>query len=166
MKSTQAWGWLAAGVLALGLNGIYHDGGAAWLHRTIDQAISDVAEKTGPVLALASARAEWFLSKTGTAIAPTEVASCRWSTTVARFESGVAGVQSGFARVEAVSAREEARFARQQAQLARMEANRARIEARMASIHIPDVKVDLNVPAVCPRIHVNVPRARVTRCSW
>ncbi len=33
MKTTQGWGWLTAGVLALGLNGIYHDGGAAWAHR-------------------------------------------------------------------------------------------------------------------------------------
>ena len=34
MKTTQAWVWLTAGVLALGLNGIYQDGGAQWAHRS------------------------------------------------------------------------------------------------------------------------------------
>jgi hypothetical protein len=40
MKTTQAWGWLAAGVLALGLNGIYHDGGAAWAHRAVGRVLT------------------------------------------------------------------------------------------------------------------------------
>jgi hypothetical protein len=166
MKSTQAWGWLAAGVLALGLNGIYHDGGAAWAHRAVDRVIGQIAERTAPVLALASGRIEWFLSKSGTALAQNEVASRRWATGVARLQSNVAGVQRGLAQMEAVSAREEARFGRQQAQLARMEANRARMEARMASMRISDVKVDVTVPVVCPRIRVNIPRVKVTSCSW
>ncbi|MGB8113306.1 MAG: hypothetical protein WCF22_06015, partial [Candidatus Sulfotelmatobacter sp.] len=63
MKSTQAWGWLTAGVLGLGLNGIYHDGGAAWIHRCVEQIASRIEARTGPVLALASGRAEWFLAK-------------------------------------------------------------------------------------------------------
>ncbi|MGD0760452.1 MAG: hypothetical protein ABR921_16250 [Candidatus Sulfotelmatobacter sp.] len=37
---TQAWAWLTAGVVALGLNGFYHDGGAAWAHR-IAERVSD-----------------------------------------------------------------------------------------------------------------------------
>jgi hypothetical protein len=40
MKNAQAWGWLAAGVLALGLNGIYQDGGAAWAHRAVTQVMA------------------------------------------------------------------------------------------------------------------------------
>jgi hypothetical protein len=166
MKSTQAWGWLTAGVLALGLNGIYHDGGAAWAHRAVDQVIGRITERTAPVLALASGRVEWFAAESRAAMVTKEIASCRWASTIARFQSGVAGVHSGLGRLQAVSARQEAQFARQEAQLARLEANRARIEARMASIRIPDVKVDVNVPAVCPRVHVNVPRVRVMRCSW
>ena len=166
MKSTQAWGWLAAGVLALGLNGIYHDGGAAWAHRAVDQGIRRVAERTAPVFALASGRVEWFAAESRAAIVTDEIASCLWASTVARLQPGIPGVHSGFARLEAVSAREEAQFARQEAQLARLEANRARIEARMASMRIPEVKVDVNVPAICPRVHVNVSRVRVTRCSW
>ncbi len=41
MKTTQGWGWLAAGVLALGLNGIYQDGGAAWAHRIVEPGCAD-----------------------------------------------------------------------------------------------------------------------------
>ena len=166
MKSTQAWGWLTAGVLALGLNGIYHDGGAVWAHRAVDQVIRRVAERTAPVFALASGRVEWFAAESRAAMVTNEIASCRWASTVARLQSGMPGVRSGFARVEAVSARQEAQFARAQAQLARLEANRARTETQMASMRIPDVNIDVNVPAICPRVHVNVSRVRVTRCSW
>jgi hypothetical protein len=166
MKSTQAWGWLTAGVLALGLNGIYHDGGAAWAHRAVNQVVGRIAERTAPVLALASGDAAWFAAETRTAIARNEVASCRWATAVARFDSGSNGLQNGFARVQAATAREEAQFARQDAQMARLEANRARIEARMASLRMPSVKVDVDIPAICPRVHVSVPRVKVTRSSW
>jgi hypothetical protein len=164
MKSTQAWGWLTAGVLALGLNGIYHDGGAAWAHRAVDRVIERITERTGPILALASGDADTFLAETK-AIATDGIMPSHWTATVARLESGAAGVQNGFARAQAASARREVQFARQEAQLARLEANRARIEARMANMRIPDIKVDVNVPA-CPRIHVDVPRVRVMRCSW
>ncbi len=63
MKSTQAWGWLAAGVLALGLNGIYQDGGAAWAHRRSDRPDRRSSSRTEAVLALAAGRADWFVAK-------------------------------------------------------------------------------------------------------
>jgi len=47
MKTTQGWGWLAAGVLALGLNGFYQDGGAAWAHRIMDHVTARVADRSG-----------------------------------------------------------------------------------------------------------------------
>jgi hypothetical protein len=168
-KSTQAWGWLTAGVLALGLNGVYQDGGAAWAHRAVNRAVRCIAERTGPVLALASGDADAFLAGTK-AIATNEIVPSHLGPMVARLESGASGMQSGYTRIQAASARQEAKFARQEAQMARLEANRARIEARiesrMASLRIPDVKVDVNVPAICPRVRVNVPRATVMRCSW
>src|SRR6267154_536780 len=60
MKSTQteAWGWLAAGVLALGLNGIYQDGGAEWVRRDVDGIIARIADRSEAVLALAAGRAD------------------------------------------------------------------------------------------------------------
>jgi hypothetical protein len=38
MASEKAWYWLAAGVLALGLNGAYQDGKFQWAHRLADQS--------------------------------------------------------------------------------------------------------------------------------
>ena len=49
----QGWYWLAAGVMALGLNGVYHQGGAEWTHRLVNRSAA--------VVALASGRAERFL---------------------------------------------------------------------------------------------------------
>src|SRR5258707_12527920 len=79
MKSTQtqAWGWLAAGVLALGLNGIYQDGGAAWVHRNVDRVMAQIASESGAVLALATGRADWFMAKANLEAARTKTASCR-----------------------------------------------------------------------------------------
>src|SRR6185437_5592025 len=42
--TNKAWYWVAAGVLALGLNGYYHDGGLQGLHRLANNVTSTVAE--------------------------------------------------------------------------------------------------------------------------
>jgi hypothetical protein len=57
MKTIPAWRWLAAGVLALGLNGWYQTGGAQWAHIAIGQ----VTHSTETVLDLAKSRAHRFL---------------------------------------------------------------------------------------------------------
>ena len=124
MKTTQGWGWLAAGVLALGLNGIYHDGGAAWAHRNVDGVMARIVNQSGAVIALASGRADRFVANANLVAARDETASCRLATAVARFQSKMARMQSGMAHFEAMSARQEAA-------LARVEANRARIEAQL-----------------------------------
>lgn len=38
MASEKAWYWLAAGVLALGLNGAYQDGQFQWAHRLVERS--------------------------------------------------------------------------------------------------------------------------------
>jgi len=166
---TQAWGWLAAAVLAAGLNASYHDGGLEWAHRVFDR----IGYNSAAVLALASGRADQFLTEARLATADEETASCRWATALARVQTQVARTGTGFAHVQTMSAREEA-------QLARLEANRARIEARVAAqtarIRIPaaafnpvalsvsDMKMpDLKIPAVCPRVRVNIPRLPMLR---
>ena len=58
MKTTQAWGWLAAGVLAAGLNAAYHDGGLEWAHRIADR----VQHGSAAVVALAGGRADQFVA--------------------------------------------------------------------------------------------------------
>src|SRR5215472_13364761 len=56
---TQAWGWLAAAVLAAGLNSSYHNGGLQCAH----EIISSVQHNTNAVLALAAGRADRFLAE-------------------------------------------------------------------------------------------------------
>jgi len=152
MKTTQAWGWLAAGVLALGLNGFYLDGGAVWAHRAANQLMAGISDRTGGVLALAAGRADWFMAKAETAAARQETASCRLATAMARVQTSLARTQGGMARFEAMSAREEA-------SLARVEAERARIESRAARVHFtPAVFNAGEISVVCPRVNVRVPQ--------
>jgi hypothetical protein len=154
MKTTQGWGWLVAGVLALGLNGIYHDGGAAWAHWIANR----VVQQTESMGALASVRGDRFLERTNLAVVRDGTASCRLSTAMARFQTKIARTQNGMAHFEAMSARQEAA-------LARMEANRARIEAQVAGVRLAPVAFDsVTIPEVaCPRVRVHVPRVIVPR---
>ena len=148
MKSTQAWGWLVAGVMALGLNGIYHDGGGAWAARNLDRVVAPIVNRSSVVLALASGRADRFLAKADVASARGATASCRLATAVARFQTKVTRTQSGLARFEEVSARHEAQFAR-------MEAERARIEAQVAGVRFMPAAFQ---SSVCPRVRVRLSR--------
>jgi hypothetical protein len=152
MKTIQAWGWLTVGVLALGLNGFYHDGGLELAHRMVGRVVYSSAA----VVALASGRADQFLEQAKMVVARDEAQSCPLGTAMARLQARVARTDMGLARFEAMSARE-------QAQLARLEANRARIEALAArsefatfvqpvSFHAPNVSLN------CPRVRVNIPR--------
>ena len=56
MKTTRAWRWLAAGVLALGMNWWYHDGRAQWAHVVVRQA----AHRATALLDSAGCRADEF----------------------------------------------------------------------------------------------------------
>jgi hypothetical protein len=159
MKTTQAWGWLTAGVLALGLNGFYHDGGAAWAHRIADQ----VAEQSEAVVDLASERVNGFIGRASLVAAREEPASCRLANAVARFQAKIARTQ--IARTQTGVARFEAMSARQEAALARVEAQRARIEAQVARVRLAPVAFNTGeIPVVsCPRVRVNVPRVTIPR---
>ncbi len=120
MKTTQAWGWLAAGVLAAALNAGYHDGGLEWAHRIADRA----QHVSAAVADLANGRADQFLAEVS-------LMRARDSMT-ALSDSALANAQDEMARAQAVYARTEAFSAREQARCARIQAERARIEARMA----------------------------------
>ncbi|MFZ0951809.1 MAG: hypothetical protein WAN17_06060 [Candidatus Sulfotelmatobacter sp.] len=158
MKTAQGWGWLAAGVLALGLNGFYQDGGLAQAHRIIDGTIEQVAERSGAFAELASSRVERLVDGANLVVARDETASCRLAAAMARFQGKIARTEGGMARMEAMSARQEAA-------MARVEAERARIEARVARVRMMPVAFNtLEIPVVaCPRVRVNVPRVRVPR---
>jgi hypothetical protein len=148
MKTTQAWGWLTAGVLALGLNGFYQDGGAAWAHLAADR----VAERSGALVNLVSARVDRLVEKASLVATRDESASCRLATAMARVQTGMARTQAGMVRFEALSARQEAA-------LARVEGQRARIEEQVARVRFtPVVLHGVEAPVViCPR----APRVRI-----
>lgn len=157
MKTNQAWGWLAAGVLAAGLNASYYGGGLQWAHRIADR----IGQHSEAVLARATGRAEQFLSEARMLTASNQKSSCPLATAVARVESRIARSQGRFAGFEAMSAREEA-------QLAKLEANRARMEAQIAAhtahfrivtaAFAPVALKAIPAPVVCPRVRVNIPQ--------
>ncbi len=126
---TQAWGWLAAAVLAAGLNSSYHEGGMQWAHEIAD----GVEHNTGAVLALATGRADEFLAEarmlnvTRAVEADTDnqPSRCPFSMAATRVQKSFE-LQPEFDGFQALSDREQAR-------LARLEANRARIEAQIQS---------------------------------
>jgi hypothetical protein len=146
MKTTQAWGWLAAGVLALGLNGFYHDGGAAWAHRIVDR----VAGRSGAMVNLVSEGVDQFMGKANLAAARNETASCRLATAMAQVQTKMARAQNGMAHFQAMSARQEA-------DRARIETQRVRVRVTAGTFH-PVAFQAMKIPVVCPRVRVSVPQ--------
>ena len=181
---TQAWGWLAAAVLAAGLNSSYHNGGLEWAHEIADR----VQHNTSAVLALATGRADQFLAEArmlklddGADVAVnSEGSHCPFSSAWVHAQNSLDQSQTEFDRFQALSDRE-------QAKLARLEENRARIAARVQArlarmqwadnsfrfadgdISFADTNVApvvVQVPRIhCPRVrvatHIRVPRVHV-----
>jgi hypothetical protein len=152
---TQAWGWLAAAVVAAGLNASYHDGGLQWVHDAVDQ----VKHNTGAVMALATGRADQFVAEAQLVAARRDAAPCPFAAAVAEARS-ISPREFKIHRMEVISAR-------QQAELARLQANRTRMEAELAQLHIPAVTfnpVVVQAPRIsCPRVRVNLPRIPAMR---
>jgi hypothetical protein len=152
---TQAWGWLAAAVLAAGLNSSYHEGGLQWAHQIVDR----VGHNTGAVLALATGRADQFMAEARMLNVERHESQCPLTAAMAQVQSSVDQSQFEFDGFQAMSDRE-------QAQLARLEANRARIEAhvqaKLARVRFVEANfnpVVVKVPEItCPRVRVSIPR--------
>jgi len=147
---TQAWGWLAAAVLAAGLNSSYHNGGLQWAHEVVDR----VQHNSSAVLALATGRADRFLTEARIVRAQGQ-SKCPLAEALAESKNSFEQQQEWqLERVQAISDR-------QQAQLARFEQNRARIEARLQArlARVQFNPVAVQVPKIdCPRVRVNIPR--------
>jgi len=158
MKTAQGWGWLAVGVLALGLNGSYHDGGSVRVHRIVHGVVARIQGQSDALVNLISERVDQFMGKANLAATRSETASCRLATAMAQVQTRMARTQTGLAHFEAMSARQEAA-------LARMEVNRARIEADVARVRMLPVAFSaVEIPVVsCPRVQVNVPRVNIPR---
>ena len=162
----QAWGWLAAGVLAAGLNASYYDGGLQRAH----QIANRVAESSAAVLALFTGQAHQFLAEARLLSPRDQTSSSPLVTTIAKLENGVKDEVSPRPSNCSPRAKEFSQLmaARQAAQFERLQAHRARlneqIAARTAKFQMTAVafaplifKIHL-VPATCSRIRVNVPQ--------
>jgi hypothetical protein len=154
MKIAQAYAWLAAGVLAAGLNASYHDGGLQRVHEMVDR----VGQNSAAVLTLASGRADQFLSEMRWVTEREQTASCPLSRALARVQGRIA--QTEIARNQARLDRLEAMADREQA---RMEVNRARIEAQIVRIQVPAMALKpmvFSAPklSACARVRVSMPR--------
>ena len=177
---TQAWAWLTAGVVALGLNGFYHDGGAAWAHRIAER----VSDRSDFVVKRVSDRADQFVAEVRMAAVRDETASCPLSTALAQFQGAMAGTrfaqtklaQTNFVELDQMTVREEVQAARSEVIQARAEARAAQVEARvdaqMARMHFAPAAFErividqavfdpVKIRVVCPRVRVNVPAVRI-----
>jgi hypothetical protein len=154
MKTTQAYAWLAAGVLAAGLNASYHDGGLQRVHEIVDR----VGQNSATALTVASGRADQFLSEMRWVTEREKTASCPLARALARAQgrisqTEIARNQERLDRLEAMADWEQAR----------MEFNRARIEAQIVRIQVPAMALKpmvFSAPNVseCPRVRVSMPR--------
>ncbi|HLX75954.1 MAG TPA: hypothetical protein VKR26_14500 [Terriglobales bacterium] len=164
--ANHAWYWLAAGVLALGLNGYYQDGGFQGLHRLA----------TGTCLAVNQARAQIGQIATLAEVAMADhaqVRSDRPSPAVVAINAVdlPAGTQARLAqlqeRLQAMqAARVQARVARLQEVMARREMQRAQVEIRNGRITVlsDQGQVRVAIPPL-PRVEVSVPQAPVVEVS-
>ena len=180
---TQAWAWLTAGVVALGLNGFYHDGGAEWAHRIAER----VSDRSDFVVQRVSDRADQLVAEVRMVAVRDQTASCPLSTALAEFQSRMARTrftqnqtrfaQTKIVRFDRMAAREKAQAARSEASQARAEARveaqvEARVDAQVAGMHFAPAVVDramfergvidpVKIRVVCPRVRVNVPAVRI-----
>lgn len=150
--SNNAWYWLAAGVLALGLNGYYQDGGLPVLHRLSTCARTRVAET----------RVQYSQVATLAEVAMADHARLRCDRAVPTAAVAVsAGIPShAQARLGELQMRletmEAARVqARVQQVMARREMRRAQVELRNGQIRVTTDQGQVQV-ALPPLPHVEV----------
>ena len=161
---TQAWGWLAAAVLAAGVNSSYHEGGMQWAHEIADR----IEHNTGAVLALATGRADQFLAEARMLDVDRAIDTAKEvEHSRCPFTAATEQVQTAFNQSQAEFDRFHALSDRQQAKLARLEANRARMEAhlqaRLARVRFADNNFTFTNDTDFTPVVVQVPEIRCQR---
>jgi hypothetical protein len=162
---TQAWGWLAAGVLAAGLNATYHNGGLAWA-RCI---AGNIGHSVCAVMDLATGHADRFMAEAQMLATRDETSSAHLATTLARVPTRIARVQTNFARIETLTAHQEAQVARFESDRARIEAQVGdQIEEKIARARIPASAFNLRMAPMaklsnCSEMHIDLPRIQSIR---
>lgn len=148
--ANKAWCWLAAGVLALGLNGYYQDGGVQQIHRLADSAESTIAES----------RAQFSQAATVAEVTFAEHLRCERPSGAAApripqpAQARLAELQERLGDMQA--ARVQGRLARLQQVMARRELQRAPVEWRNGRISVLDDEGRVQV--TLPRVEVDIPQ--------
>lgn len=161
--ANKAWYWLAAGVLALGLNGYYQDGGLGPLHK--------LAERT--TIAVANARAQFSEVATLAEVALAAHAQARYERPApavvavtpevipAEAQAQLAQLQG---RLEAMqSAGVQAQMARSQEVMVRRELQRAQVELRNGRLAVLTDQGQVRV--ALPRVEIAVPQGPAIEIS-
>lgn len=153
MRATNnAWYWLAAGVLALGLNGYYQDGGLPALHHLATCARTRVAETRVQYSQMATlaevAMADHARLRCDRAAPTAAVAVSAGISPQA--QARLAGLQMRMGRVEADRIQ-----ARVEQMMARREMRRAQVELRNGQIRVMTDQGQVQV-ALPPLPHVEV----------
>lgn len=153
--SNNAWYWLAAGVLALGLNGYYQDGGLPALHRLSTCARTRVAETRVQYSQMATlaevAMADHARLRCDRAVPTAAVAVSAGIPSQA--QARLAELQMRMGTLE--TARMQARVQRLQQVMARREMRRAQVELRHGQIRVVTDQGQVQV-ALPPLPHVEV----------
>ena len=121
MRSQTGWYWLAAGVLALGLNGAYQDGQLGWVHCLADRAAA-VFEQASERGLRAVTMAELMLGRS--------------PETLGRTEAGFQKLQSKMVAQRVAQAQRQIAMAQARQQIAQ-----ARLQRKMDLVHMKMDKV-------------------------
>lgn len=164
MKATnKAWYWLAAGVLALGLNGYYHDGGLQGLHRLANNATATVAE-TKAQFSQVAMLADVAMATHARIHCPRATPNTMVAVNAAmppQAEARLADLQVRLSAVKA--ARVQARVARLEKVMVQREMQRAEVELQNGRLKVLTNQGQVQI--AWPRVQVNAPQAPVVDIS-
>jgi hypothetical protein len=127
MQSQKAWYWLAAGVLALGLNGAYQDGQLGWVHCLADRVAGSIER--------VSERGVHFVTMA-------EVMLGRSPGTFSRTEAALQKIQSKAACARVARVQRQVAMAQVRQQLAEADIQRKMDLARMKMDTVRAITID------------------------
>ena len=152
--ATQAWYWLAAGVLALGLNGYYQDGGLQQVHGLTESALTTIAEaRTHFSQAASPAKITFAEGPRCERSAPPSLVA--FSPNIPpQAQARLAHLQERLGEMQA--ARVQVRLARLQQVISERELQRAQVDCQHGRISV--VNDEGQVQVKLPGVEVNVPQ--------
>lgn len=177
MASQRAWYWLAAGVLALGLNSEYQSGKLQAIHHYVDHSLT-VADEYARCAGRYLAQAHLLVSLTHSSPTPTQPALEDAETPDALNAQVSERVQYALAQAETARQQIELQRPEMERALKELRLHRAQIEiARQIAldpadqpdcphkrIRVTTAPVNVEVPRICvrvPSVNVEVPAVRV-----